>query len=125
MELAGAKKGTDGERLGRARRDADALRAAELTLTVSGHKVERTASLHLHVFEEMSDPELEAYAERGTWPERYASLRPHAPGGPTALPAPSTTTVGASPGRPGAGPARGGVGQGIEPQRESGRYRGG
>src|SRR5262245_23288958 len=36
VELAGAKKGADGERLGRARRDADALRAAELTLTVSG-----------------------------------------------------------------------------------------
>jgi hypothetical protein len=70
-ELAGAKKGPDGARLGRAKRDADALRAAELTLTVSGHKVEQTASLHVHVFEQMTDAELEAYAERGEWPQRW------------------------------------------------------
>jgi hypothetical protein len=75
VELAGARKDrATGERVGRARRDADALRAAELTLTVSGDKVERKALLHLHVLDEMSDAELEAYAERGEWPERYKGL---------------------------------------------------
>jgi hypothetical protein len=72
--LAGGKKGADGERLGRAKRDADAIRAAELTLTVSGHKVERTAHLHLHVLEEMSEAELEALAADGQWPERYRGV---------------------------------------------------
>jgi hypothetical protein len=78
--LAGGRKGADGERVGRAKRDADALRAAELTLTVSGDKVERKALLHLHVLEEMSDAELEAYAERGEWPERYRGLALPGPG---------------------------------------------
>jgi hypothetical protein len=73
-ELAGAKKQADGSRAGRAKRDADALRAAELTLTVSGHKVERTAHLHLHVLEEMSEAELEALAGHGEWPERYRGV---------------------------------------------------
>lgn len=73
-ELAGARKQADGTRAGRAKRDADALRAAELTLTVSGHKVERQAHLHLHVLEEMSEAELEALASAGTWPERYRNV---------------------------------------------------
>jgi hypothetical protein len=60
--------------VGRARRDADALRAAELTLTVSGDKVERKAHLHLHVLEEMSEAELEALAGQGVWPERYRGV---------------------------------------------------
>jgi hypothetical protein len=73
-ELAGGKKAADGTRAGRARRDADALRAAELTLTVSGDKVERKATLHLHVLEEMSEAELEALAADGQWPERYRGV---------------------------------------------------
>jgi len=74
-ELAGAKKDrATGERRGRAKRDADALRAAELTLTVSGHKVERTAHVHLHVLEEMSEAELERLAAAGEWPERYRGV---------------------------------------------------
>lgn len=73
-ELAGGKKAADGTRAGRARRDADALRAAELTLTVSGDKVERKATLHLHVLEEMSEAELEALAAGGVWPERYRGV---------------------------------------------------
>jgi hypothetical protein len=73
-ELAGAQKQADGTRKGRAKRDADALRAAELTLTVSGHKVERQAHLHLHVLEEMSEAELEALASAGQWPERYRGV---------------------------------------------------
>jgi hypothetical protein len=75
VELAGAQKdAATGERVGRAKRDADALRAAELTLTVSGDKVERKAMLHLHVLEEMSEAELEALAADGQWPERYRGV---------------------------------------------------
>jgi hypothetical protein len=70
-ELAGGVKDkATGERRGRARRDSDALRAAELTLTVSGDKVERKQILHAHLFEQMSDAELEALAVHGEVPER-------------------------------------------------------
>ena len=70
-ELAGGiKDRATGERKGRARRDADALRGAELLLTVSGDKVERKQILHAHLFEQMSDAELEALAVRGEVPER-------------------------------------------------------
>jgi hypothetical protein len=80
-ELAGARKDrATGERIGRARRDADAIRAAELTLTVSGDKVERKAMLHLHVLEEFSETELETLAERGEWPERYHGVAGLVPG---------------------------------------------
>jgi hypothetical protein len=81
VELAGAKKDrASGERIGRARRDADALKAAELTLTVSGHKIERTAHVHLHLLEELSETELEALASRGEWPARYESVAGLVPG---------------------------------------------
>jgi hypothetical protein len=70
-ELAGGKKAADGSRLGRARRDADAIRAADLVLTLSGDKIERHASLHMEVLNEFTDPELEAYATRGDLPMRF------------------------------------------------------
>jgi hypothetical protein len=70
IELAGARKAQDGTRVGRARRDSDALRASELVLTVSGDKMERKAVLHAHIFDRMSDAELEALAVRGEVPER-------------------------------------------------------
>jgi hypothetical protein len=74
-ELAGAKKDRDGNRQGRARRDADAIRAGELVLTVSGDKVERSASLNVHAWlEDLSTPELEAFAASGIVPERYGSI---------------------------------------------------
>jgi hypothetical protein len=75
-ELAGGVKDkATGERRGRARRDADALRAAEITLTVSGDKVARTATTHVYtMLEEFSDAELEALAERGELPERYQGI---------------------------------------------------
>jgi hypothetical protein len=79
-ELAGAQKQADGTRKGRAKRDADALRAAELTLTVSGHKVERRAEVHLHVLQEMSEAELESLATSGEWPERYRTVQGLLPG---------------------------------------------
>src|SRR5262245_21074522 len=74
-ELAGGRKDrATGERVGRAKRDADAVRAAELVLTTSGDKVQRTAHLHLHVLEQLSDQELEAYSTRGEWPERLQGV---------------------------------------------------
>jgi hypothetical protein len=80
-ELAGGMKDkATGERKGRARRDSDALRAAELTLTVSGDKVERKAVLHAHLFEQMSDDELERLAANAEWPERFAGVAGYLPG---------------------------------------------
>lgn len=74
-ELAGGRKDrTSGERHGRAKRDADAIRAADLVLTTSGDKVQRTAHMHLHVLEQLSDAELEAYSVRGEWPERMGAV---------------------------------------------------
>jgi hypothetical protein len=72
-ELAGGiKDRATGQRVGRARRDSDALRAAELTLTVSGDKIARTATTHVYaMLEGFSDAELEALAERYEIPERY------------------------------------------------------
>jgi len=74
-ELAGGRKDrATGERVGRAKRDADAIRAADLVLTTSGDKVERKAMLHLHVLEQLSDQELEAFSATGAWPERLAGV---------------------------------------------------
>src|SRR5215475_693934 len=80
-ELAGGVKDkASGERRGRAKRDADAIRAADLLLTTSGDKVARTAHLHLHVLEQLSDSELEAFSARGEWPERLAGVVGMLPG---------------------------------------------
>jgi len=81
-ELAGGRKDkATGARVGRAKRDADAIRAADLVLTTSGDKVLRSATVHLHVLEQLSDAELEAFSARGEWPERL--------GAAGVLPAPS------------------------------------
>jgi hypothetical protein len=108
VELAGAKKGADGERVGRARRDADALRAAELTLTVSGDKHEQVEVLHAHLFAEMTDGELETLAERGLWPERYAAMQLPGPAGSTTPMAPAAATVRDPPRAAGPRPGPGG-----------------
>jgi len=80
-ELAGGMKDkATGERKGRARRDSDALRAAELTLTVSGDKMERKAVAHFHIFEQMSDEELESLAMTGAFPERFRNVAGYLPG---------------------------------------------
>jgi len=80
-ELAGGRKDkATGARVGRAKRDADAIRAADLVLTTSGDKVERKAHLHLHVLEQLSDQELEAFSARGEWPERLAGVVGMLPG---------------------------------------------
>jgi hypothetical protein len=74
-ELAGARKDkATGERVGRARRDADAIRAADLVLTTSGDKVVRSASYQIHVLEQLSDAELEAFSTRGEWPARLEGI---------------------------------------------------
>jgi hypothetical protein len=104
VELAGARKGADGERLGRARRDADALRAAELTLTVSGDKREQVAALHVHLLESMTDGELEDLAERGIWPDRYAQMQLPGPDASTTSAASVAATVGSPHGPPGERP---------------------
>jgi hypothetical protein len=104
VELAGARKGADGERVGRARRDADALRAAELTLTVSGDKREQVEVLHAHLFQEMTESELETLAEDGVWPERYAAMQLPGPAGSTTSVAPAAATVGDHPGASGPRP---------------------
>jgi len=81
-ELAGGVKDkATGARIGRAKRDSDALRGAELLLTVSGDKVERKAVLHAHLFEQMSDDELERLAGAGEWPERFRGVAGYLPGG--------------------------------------------
>jgi len=74
-ELAGGRKDkSTGQRVGRAKRDADAIRAADLVLTTSGDKVARTAHVHLHVLEQLSDAELETFSATGAWPERLAGV---------------------------------------------------
>jgi hypothetical protein len=81
-ELAGGVKDrATGERRGRARRDSDALRGAELLLTVSGDKVERKAVMHAVMFEQMTDVELENLAARAQWPERFKGVAGYLPGG--------------------------------------------
>ncbi len=81
-ELAGGVKDkATGARVGRAKRDSDALRGAELLLTVSGDKVERKAVMHAHLFEQMSDDELEKLATGGEWPERFRGVAGYLPGG--------------------------------------------
>ena len=49
-------------------------------LTTSGDKVQRTAHLHLHVLEQLSDAELEAYSTTGAWPERMQGVAGLVPG---------------------------------------------
>ena len=74
-ELAGGRKDkATGARVGRAKRDADAIRAADLVLTTSGDKVARTVHVHLHVLEQLSDAELETFSATGAWPERLAGV---------------------------------------------------
>ena len=74
-ELAGGVKDrATGERRGRAKRDSDALRGAELLLTISGDKVERKAVIHAHLFDQMTDVELEVLAASGAWPERLQGV---------------------------------------------------
>src|SRR5262245_23489586 len=104
-ELAGGvKDNATGARVGRAKRDADALRGAELLLTVSGDKIARTTTAHVYgMLAEFSDAELEALAERGEIPERYQGVAGlfGASTGPDLL-----TAVDASPTGPVSGVAR-------------------
>ena len=91
-ELAGAQRGANGERVGRAARDRDLLTAAKLVLDTGGHLVQRREELHVHLFGEMSDAELEQLAREGEWPARYVDAgvvtNDGALQGSSALPAP-------------------------------------
>jgi hypothetical protein len=93
-ELAGAAApDAQGQRPGRARRDADSIRAGELVLDVGGYRVQRHQHEHIHqvLMEQMTDAELEHLADTAEWPERFQD----AVGGvakftsPPALPAPT------------------------------------
>jgi len=92
-ELAGAAAPDgEGKRAGRARRDADSIRAGELVLDVGGYRINRHQHEHVHqvLFEQMSDQELETLASDGTWPERLQGALGGAAGftGRPALPGP-------------------------------------
>jgi hypothetical protein len=108
-DLAGAAAPDGaGQRPGRARRDADSIRAGELVLDVGGYRVQHHQHAHLHqvIFDQMTDIELEKLATNSEWPERFKG----ALGGvgdftpPVALPAP---TVNGSAPRTGPGPTHG------------------
>jgi hypothetical protein len=71
IEKAGGKSDKDGIRRGFAQRDADAIRAANLVLTVAGEKVERSQHHHIHdLFAGMTRDELRRLGDHGEWPER-------------------------------------------------------
>jgi hypothetical protein len=108
-ELAGAAAPDgDGKRPGRARRDADSIRAGELVLDVGGYRVNRHQHEHRHqvLFESMSDAELETLASDGTWPERLQSAIAGA-GDFTGRPALPGPTVNGTPSHTGHGPKTG------------------
>jgi hypothetical protein len=108
-DLAGAAPpDAEGKRAGRARRDADSIRAGELVLDVGGYRIHRHQHEHVHqvLFEQMTDAELEHLAEKGTWPERLqGALGGVAPfTGQPALPGPA---VNGTPPPAGRGPSNG------------------
>jgi hypothetical protein len=99
LELGGvATPDAEGRRAGRAKRDADSIRAGEVVLGLGGYKLERHEHLHVHVLEQLTDGELEAYAETGTWPDRLAALG--APDAFTGSPPAGPTPVNGTPIRP-------------------------
>ena len=74
---AGGDVGADGKPVGEAAKDADAIRAADLVLTVAGEKEQRQEYLHKHVhlaFGDMTVEELQRLGETGEWPVRYQAL---------------------------------------------------
>jgi hypothetical protein len=86
-ELAGATApDAAGTRAGRAKRDADSIRAGEVVLNVAGLQRQQHYHVHEVLFAQMDDGELEAFANTGAWPDRLAGTVP--PGAEfTALPA--------------------------------------
>src|SRR5262249_4669541 len=108
-DLAGAAAPDgEGKRPGRARRDADSIRAGELVLDVGGYRVHRHQHEHVHqmLFQEMTDVELETLASAGTWPERLRDALAGA-GNFTARPALPGPAVNGTPSHVGHGPPTG------------------
>lgn len=68
------KAGGLGDGSGVAAKDADMLRAADLALTISGDKVERTQSVSVRLTEKMTLAECEAFATTGKLPAHLAHL---------------------------------------------------
>src|SRR5262245_44162362 len=92
-ELAGATApDATGTRAGRAKRDADSIRAGEVVLNVAGLQRQQHYHVHEVLFAQMDDGELETFANTGAWPDRLAEAAPPG-GGFTALPAPSGPDV--------------------------------
>jgi hypothetical protein len=75
-ELAGAQRERDGTRRGRAARDRDAIAAGLAVLDVAGARRQQQAQLHIHhhIFEAMTDAELEAFSNTGIWPDRVRPM---------------------------------------------------
>jgi hypothetical protein len=74
IELGGAAAPDEaGMRPGRARRDADSIRAGEVVLDIAGHRVQRQEHVHYHLLEQLTEGELETLAESGQWPDRFAT----------------------------------------------------
>jgi hypothetical protein len=106
-ELAGAQRARDGTRRGRAGRDRDVIAAGQVVLDVAGVRVQRHQHQHVHqvLLEQMSDGELEAFANTGAWPARLEGALGPA-GDLTALPGLPGPAVNGSVSAPVAGPRR-------------------
>jgi len=111
-ELGGAAPpDAEGKRPGRAKRDADSIRAGEAVLGVAGLQRQQHHHVHEMLFSQLTDSELEHLANTGTWPDRLQGAVTGATDftAPLGLPAPD---VNGESSRANGGPTRGGRGRG-------------
>jgi hypothetical protein len=110
-ELGGAAPpDAEGKRAGRAKRDADSIRAGEAILNVAGLQRQQHHHIHEVLFSQLDDSELEHLANTGQWPSRLEGAVAGAGNftAPRALPGPGVNG-GAS--RANGTPTRGGRGR--------------
>jgi len=77
IRKAGGEWDATGEPVGESEKDADAIRAADLVLTVAGEKEQPQEHLHKHLhlaFGDMTVEELEELGRSGKFPARYKAL---------------------------------------------------
>ena len=74
IEKAGGVEDRKGQPVGMAKRDADAIRAAETSLRVSGDLTERRENVNILMIHEMSPEERRRFADHGVWPERFRHI---------------------------------------------------